>query len=268
MYHKGGRSGRSVRRSVFFQGVKRTIVLFYETFSDLYDLIFPAREETVAFLAEGLGPGSRVLDLACGTGNYACRLAERGFRVVGVDSDPAMIERAKKKCANLPVEFRCGDMRRVNELCDGPFDLVFCIGNSLPHLASEQEAADVVRRMYDLLGRDGRAVLQIVNFERVLRSGTGELPTIELEEKGVVFRRRYEKAPDGRHVFFRVELTVRKEHGVEKLEDRVPLLILEGRRLKELVEEAGFRECRLLGSFAGEPFRDDSPAAVAVGDKP
>jgi cyclopropane fatty-acyl-phospholipid synthase-like methyltransferase len=32
-----------------------------------------------------LEPGSRVLDLGCGTGRHAIELASRGFRVTGVD---------------------------------------------------------------------------------------------------------------------------------------------------------------------------------------
>jgi len=238
---------------------------FYETLAEVYDLIFPVREKTVDFLAEGLEPGAAVLDLACGTGNYACRLAERGFRVVGIDADPVMIERAEKKRGNLPVEFRCGDMRRVDELCPERFALAFCIGNSLPHLATEEEIGSVLGRVHGLIAPGGRVVLQIVNFDRLLGGGRVELPAIEIKEKGILFQRRYEKGPDARRVFFRVELTVRTKGGSKKLEDRVPLLVLESRRLKELFEEAGFRDCRLFGNFGGEPFGAESAAVVAVG---
>ena len=52
-------------------------------------LQFPeCREEiqtTVAWLAERQPAAARVLDVGCGTGNYAVALAERGCEVVGID---------------------------------------------------------------------------------------------------------------------------------------------------------------------------------------
>ena len=39
--------------------------------------------------------GERVLDVACGNGNFSRRLAARGARVVGIDFAEAMIERAR-----------------------------------------------------------------------------------------------------------------------------------------------------------------------------
>src|SRR3989344_5691712 len=41
--------------------------------------------------------GDLVLDLSCGTGNYALALAQRGFRVVGVDVSEPMLRVARAK---------------------------------------------------------------------------------------------------------------------------------------------------------------------------
>ncbi len=43
----------------------------------------------------GLGPGSRVLDLGCGPGLYAVRLARRGVRVLGVDASARSLAHAR-----------------------------------------------------------------------------------------------------------------------------------------------------------------------------
>ena len=42
-----------------------------------------------------LQPGARVLDVGCGTGAHAGALAARGYDVLGVDVDKAMLERAR-----------------------------------------------------------------------------------------------------------------------------------------------------------------------------
>ena len=45
------------------------------------------------------GPGDRVLELGCGTGEDALHLAHRGVRVVATDAAPAMVETARRKLA-------------------------------------------------------------------------------------------------------------------------------------------------------------------------
>jgi demethylmenaquinone methyltransferase/2-methoxy-6-polyprenyl-1,4-benzoquinol methylase len=44
-----------------------------------------------------LARGPEVLDLGCGTGNVALRLARRGLRVTGVDLSPEMLDLARRK---------------------------------------------------------------------------------------------------------------------------------------------------------------------------
>jgi len=61
----------------------------------------------------GVGPGSRVLDVATGTGDLALELSRRvgpQGQVVGLDFSEAMLERARSKDgAGAPVIFEAGD---------------------------------------------------------------------------------------------------------------------------------------------------------------
>jgi ubiquinone/menaquinone biosynthesis C-methylase UbiE len=71
--------------------------------------------------------GDRVLDVGCGLGHEALRLAERAGprgRVVGIDANTAMITEARRRAADLalPVAFEVGDARQV-ALPDNSFDL-------------------------------------------------------------------------------------------------------------------------------------------------
>ncbi len=67
--------------------------------------------------------GARVLDLACGIGRHSVLLAEKGFRVVGVDLSPTFISRAeelaKERVVADRVEFMVGDMREIGKLLRG-----------------------------------------------------------------------------------------------------------------------------------------------------
>lgn len=49
-------------------------------------------------------PGELVLDLSCGTGNYALTLAQRGLGVVGVDLSEPMLRLAQEKAGRAGVE--------------------------------------------------------------------------------------------------------------------------------------------------------------------
>ncbi len=77
-------------------------------------------------------PVGRAIDLGCGTGTNALTLAQRGWRVVGVDFVPRAIRLARQKArrAGLPagqVEFRVADVSRLEGVAP-PFDLALDIG--------------------------------------------------------------------------------------------------------------------------------------------
>lgn len=70
-----------------------------------------AQVEVIWRLLE-LEPGMEVLDLACGHGRIANRLAQRGARVTGLDATPLFLERARLDAAErgVDVEYVEGDM--------------------------------------------------------------------------------------------------------------------------------------------------------------
>jgi SAM-dependent methyltransferase len=73
-----------------------------------------------------VAPGDRVLDLACGTGNAALMAAARGAQeTVGVDAEPALLEVAAQRSAEMDLTIRWieGDVQAL-PLADGAFDVV------------------------------------------------------------------------------------------------------------------------------------------------
>ncbi|WP_438444920.1 class I SAM-dependent methyltransferase [Gorillibacterium sp. sgz5001074] len=244
---------------------------FYETLSRYYDELFPASAPQVRFVAGRVPAGGAILDVAAGTGNLALELAKLGYRVTAIDVDPAMTERMEVKAAEAGGEgFRPlqMDMRGLNTLPAQAYDAVLCVGNSLVHLDNLIEIADAVIRMYDRLKPGGTLVLQVVNYDRILRDHVKELPLIERQagEDRVVFRRTYEMGEDG--ILFLGHLTVEGREARETYESEVRLLPLQSEELLQIMDQFGLPVPELYGSFQGEPYAPDSPAIVAVLRKP
>ncbi len=108
----------------------------YDSFAALYDErwggegvanLLPAYERLVL---GGLEPGSRILDLCCGTGHFAAALGERGHEVFGVDGSAEMLRFARR---NAPgATFVCADASDFN--AGTGFDLVLSTFDSLNHV--------------------------------------------------------------------------------------------------------------------------------------
>ncbi len=113
-----------------------------------------AARKYVELVAEGLAPGARVLDLGCGTGEPVARhLAERGFRVVGVDESERMLEIARRVVP--AAEFVRGDMCEVT--LEGGFAAAVA-WDSVFHVPRARHR-EIFRRLAGLLGAGGRLLL-------------------------------------------------------------------------------------------------------------
>ena len=80
--------------------------------------------EVTSFVEHDRSRG-RALDLGCGTGTNAIYLAQHGFDVTAIDFAPKAIDlaRDKAKQASIQIDFRVGDVTRLDDLRE-PFDLI------------------------------------------------------------------------------------------------------------------------------------------------
>jgi len=109
----------------------------------------------LANITPALAPGLRVLDVGCGGGRFAIRLAERHpeISVIGLDLSPEQIARARRRGAGLGerVSFVEGDAIDM-PFDSGEFDLVYSLG-SLKHWP---DRARGLRECVRVLGPGGR----------------------------------------------------------------------------------------------------------------
>jgi len=132
----------------------------YDTLAPAYDLLtreyaydrwLPALEQ----LARNQGlRGSRLLDVACGTGESFLPLRERGYEITACDISAAMLARARAKAPDVVLHEL--DMRELPAL--GSFDLITCIDDPLNYLLDEDELEATLRGFARNLAAGGVAV--------------------------------------------------------------------------------------------------------------
>jgi cyclopropane fatty-acyl-phospholipid synthase-like methyltransferase len=144
----------------------------------------PFTKNTVAevdFLLEELKlpPGSRVLDIGCGTGRHAVELARRGYQVTGVDISSGMLAEAEKVAreAGVVVQWVHGDATQFTSaelfeaaicLCEGAFSLLGKDDDPLEHDLA------ILRQAHAALKPGARFILTVPNGLAKARQFTQE----------------------------------------------------------------------------------------------
>jgi SAM-dependent methyltransferase len=106
-----------------------------------------------------------VLELAAGTGRLAIPLAEAGHLVTGVDLDPAMLDRARRRSRGTAGADRLtlveADLVGLHLPDAGRFGLAFIALNSLLVLATRAAQAAALKALADHLAPGGLAVVDV-----------------------------------------------------------------------------------------------------------
>jgi SAM-dependent methyltransferase len=140
-----------------------------------------------------LQPGMEILDLACGHGRIANRLAERGARVTGLDATALFLDRARGDAAarGVDVDYVEGDMRALpwpNER----FDRVVSWFTSFGYF-DDDENRHVLREAHRVLRPGGRLLIENNNLVELLPRW---LPAVVSERDGnfAIDRSRFDPA--------------------------------------------------------------------------
>ncbi len=152
--------------------------------AEVYDPLDPDRRDLDAYLAmvDEFGALS-VLDIGCGTGTFACRLAQRGISVVGVDPAAASLEVARRKWGAEAVRWVHGDAGSASDL---QVDLATMTGNVAQVFLDDQEWQATLIAVRSALRPGGRLVFEIRDpARRAWESWTPEVTRHRVDVPGV-----------------------------------------------------------------------------------
>jgi SAM-dependent methyltransferase len=222
----------------------------YDPFAAVYEQWSAHMTEDVPFYVglaqEADGP---IVELAVGTGRVAIPVARAtGRRVIGIDSSPSMLEKARAAGGDL-LDLRLEDMREL-ELGD-PAGLIYSPFRSLFHLPTWADRRRTFERVAASLRPGGRFAWNTFAFDHAIAARL-----------------------DGQHQDEPVPHTLRFAVG----DNRVDITLDSGATISlwwatknewlGLIDVAGLEVESLYGGFERQPFDDESREYVWVARKP
>jgi len=154
-------------------------------FAELYDHFNPWAACDDFYLAEAFASGGPVLDIGCGTGLLACRIAAGGVAVVGEEPAAGMLQVARTRPGTERVAWveSDGQSLRLGQM----FDFIYMTGHAFQALLTDADAVAVLKSAALHLSPNGRFVFETRNPALAAwRNWTPDLTTEAMTTEGRV----------------------------------------------------------------------------------
>jgi SAM-dependent methyltransferase len=176
-------------------------------------------------------------DLGCGPGTHAIPLAELGFKVTALDTDPNMVDDLNRRKGGHLIDVLEEDMREFPKSIKEAPELITCMGDSLTLLEDLDDVSLFLFTIYKHLAEGGRLALSFRDQTEELRGDKGIF--MLRSERDRIFTCALDYEEDYLLVTDLVHLFEDEQWRLEKSTYRK--CRLRGEWLLEQLEECGFR---------------------------
>ncbi len=211
-----------------------------------------------------LAAGSRVLDLGCGPGLYAVRLARRGIEVDGVDASRRSVAHAKQSAdeESLPARFRHANYLR-DDLGRG-YDAALLVFEDYCALSPAQRSG-LLARVRTSLEPGGRLLFDVTAAPRFAECADAVAEEVDLDggfwaESPYLGRHETWTYPELRLVLNRY--SIRKDDTTREFWNWMHCLTAD--EVSGELQAAGLAAPDLYGDVAGAPYREDATTFAVV----
>jgi SAM-dependent methyltransferase len=228
-----------------------------------WEELFPLKRARLD-LALGLcAPGAACLDAGCATGSLARALAAQGRVAHGLDLEPAFLAVARQRAQEEGLAltwYEAGLLDLTAAVRETRFQLITCLGQTLPHLLEEAEWLRFFVQARAALEPGGHLVIQAVHD--AYRVGQGrDLPGLECAD-GRLERRRTLVSPT-----LACFETVFHPRVGKPVASRIMHRRMAPQAAAALLRAAGLRPGPPLADEAGNPFLEASPGWVLIAQR-
>lgn len=231
----------------------------YDT-AHLYDMLNSWGPSDDFYLDLVMAAGS-VLDVGCGTGVLLGRARESGHtgRLLGLDPDPVMLERARRRS---DIEWEQIDAAAAH--WHKEFDLAVMASHAFQFLVSDEEIRASLAAIHAALADGGRFAFETRNplvreWERWNPSNPFDL----VDPDGVPIRVSYQVEVKSADVIMCTE-TASSPHWSEPIVERADMRFLDPATLTKFLVEAGFEIEHQYGEWGHSPLTADSSEIITV----
>ncbi len=206
--------------------------------------------------------GKSVLDLCCGPGRCSIPLANKGYKVTGVDRTEFLLKKAKARArkTKTKIEWIQQDMRDF--IRPEGFDLVLSMFTSFGYFDRKQEDMDVLNNIFSSLKPGGSFVIDVAGKEQIAK--TLQPTTSEELPDGAVLVERHEVFDEWTRI--RNEWIIIQRDKSKRF--KFHLTIYSGQELRDRLELVGFHNVKLYSDLSGKKYGPDTQRLIAVGLKP
>ncbi len=205
-----------------------------------------------------------VLDLGCGTGLFAARMAE-GRRVVGVDPAAAMLEIARSRPGGRAVEWLEADARSLR--LEERFDLIVMTGHAFQVFLEERNQRAVLATIAYHLAHHGRFIFDSRNpAAEEWHDWTPERSRRQLEHPTLGPVEAWNEAefdPGSGIVTYWTHYRVTASGDLLSAESHIRFT--PQKTLAALLDDAGLAVDTWLGDWQGNPYTPTSPDIIPIG---
>lgn len=251
----------------------------YKTLSSDYDRFvnwkgrlayeLPFIEKQIARLQSAPGQVLEILDSACGTAMHAIALSQLGHHLSAADLVPEMVAqgRMNAKAAGITINLKTAGFGELYSIFGAQrFDLLLCLGNSLPHILTGANLTSALEDFAACLHPGGMCLIQNRNFDAVMHKKERWMePQVHMEDDSEwMFQRFYDFMPDG---LIRFNIVTLKRDGRTDWKSSVTSTYLRPQLRSDLVKrlaEAGFRNIQTYGGMKGEEFNPQSSGNLVI----
>ena len=203
-----------------------------------------------------------MLDLCCGWGRHSIGLAQRGYKITGLDLSGYHIELARKAAAEAEVDVAWieGDMRRI-PAPEGSFDAVINLFTAFGYF-DDAENQQVLEEVSRVLAPRGRFLIDLINRDYLMSVFT-ETDWRQGDDDWLVLEHRDWDAKTGRvHVVW----TIVEPNGKRRThshDERIYTL----QEIELRLADAGLRVLDSFGGFDGRTLGRDSRRLIVLAEK-
>ena len=229
---------------------------FYQAISKHYREIFPLNPMQSGFVKDSFTTHREktLLDVGCGKGDLVLELSTSFGLLTGIDLDSSMLEDAQAAAPDNTSFMKLDMMDLRKQFGEGAFDGLLCFGNTLVHLPDQLSISEFLQQAGIVLKGNGKLLLQIINYDRILDQDIKSLPTIET--KHCSFVRNYHYDSKAHLIDFETKLSI-KASG-ESILNKIRLYPLRKTELHSMLLDAGFSSITYYGNFRRDPLENDS----------